>query len=126
MNRMNSIEAASAQIHIALREAEGPVETLCRTLERMAGHVQALREQVRAHAAHCADEQGQRRMDTTMEALLAELSLAVQSMQFYDRLFQHLSHVNEYLSGGADTLSLPALSSAPRSHAAASGDIELF
>jgi hypothetical protein len=80
------------------------VDSLGRTLERIAEHMQELRKQFLTHAQHCGDAQGMLEMDLAVEALSAEMAVAIQNMQFFDRLFQHLTHVHDYLTGGADNL----------------------
>jgi hypothetical protein len=99
-----AIAAATSQIDLALREAQGPVEALGATLERITEHMEALRSHFTVHLQHCADAHGTLEMDYAMQALSREMAMAVQSMQFYDRMFQHLSHVHDYLSGSAATL----------------------
>jgi hypothetical protein len=80
--------AAVAQIDMALREAQGPVDSLGRTLERIAGELQQLRTGVPGNAA--------------LDDLGTDLGAAIQSLQFYDRMFQHLSHVHDFLADAAD------------------------
>jgi hypothetical protein len=109
-NAARAIAAATAQIDLALRESHGPVEALGNTLERMSEHLLELRKRLRSHSQHCEDAQGMLEMDLVVEALSGQMVTAIQSMQFYDRLFQHLSHVHDYLSGGADALANSALS----------------
>ncbi len=103
-NAARAIAAATSQIDLALREAQGPVEALGATLERITEHMEALRSQFALHLQHCTDAHGTLEMDLSMQALSREMAMAVQSMQFYDRMFQHLSHVHDYLSGSAATL----------------------
>jgi len=103
-NAARAIAAATAQIDLALREAHQPVDTLGRTLERIAEHMQELRKQFLTHAQHCGDAQGMLEMDLAVEALSAQMAVAIQNMQFFDRMFQHLTHVHDYLTGGADNL----------------------
>jgi hypothetical protein len=108
-NAARAIAAATAQIDLALREAHEPVDTLGRTLERIADHMQELRKQFLTHAQHCGDAQGMLEMDLAVEALCGEMAVAIQNMQFFDRMFQHLSHVHDYLTGGADNLARVAM-----------------
>jgi hypothetical protein len=111
-NAARAIAAATAQINLALREAHEPVDSLGQTLERIAAHMQELRGQFLTHTKHCGDAQGMLEMDLAVEKLAGEMAGAIQSMQFFDRMFQHLSHVHDYLTGGADNLA--AVASAPR------------
>ncbi len=83
--------AAMAQIDLALREAQGPVAVLGKTLEGIALHLGQLRRDEDTH-------------QPALKSLTAELATAIQSMQFYDRMFQHLSHVHDYLADAAEDL----------------------
>jgi hypothetical protein len=112
-NAARAIAAATAQIDLALREANEPVDCLGRTLERISARMQDLRQNFLKHADHCGDAQGMLEMDLAVEALSAEMAVAIQNMQFFDRMFQHLTHVHDYLTGGADNLARVA--SAPDS-----------
>ena len=103
-NAARAIAAATAQIDLALREANEPVDCLGRTLERISARMQDLRQNFLKHADHCGDAQGMLEMDLAVEALSAEMAVAIQNMQFFDRMFQHLTHVHDYLTGGADNL----------------------
>ncbi len=80
--------AAVAQIDMALREAQGPVDSLGQTLERIAGELKQLRNGAVG--------------SSTLDTLGADLGVAIQSLQFYDRMFQHLSHVHDFLADAAD------------------------
>jgi hypothetical protein len=103
-NAARAIAAATAQIDLALREANEPVDSLGRTLERITERMQDLRKNFLTHSQHCGDAQGMLEMDLAVEALSAEMAMAIQNMQFFDRMFQHLTHVHDYLTGGADNL----------------------
>ncbi len=103
-NAARAIAAATAQIDLALREANEPVDSLGRTLGRISERMQELRKHFMTHSQHCGDAQGMLEMDLAVEALSAEMAVAIQNMQFFDRMFQHLTHVHDYLTGGADTL----------------------
>ena len=103
-NAARAIAAATAQIDLALREANEPVDSLGRTLERITERMQDLRKNFLTHSQHCGDAQGMLEMDLAVEALSAEMAVAIQNMQFFDRMFQHLTHVHDYLTGGADNL----------------------
>jgi hypothetical protein len=103
-NAARAIAAATAQIDLALREAHDPVNCLGQTLERIAAHMTELRGRFLTHTRNCGDAQGMLEMDLAVEKLAGEMAVAIQSMQFFDRMFQHLSHVHDYLTGGADNL----------------------
>ena len=103
-NAARAIAAATAQIDLALREANEPVDCLGRTLERISARMQELRQHFLQHADRCGDAHGMLEMDLAVEALSAEMAVAIQNMQFFDRMFQHLTHVHDYLTAGADNL----------------------
>lgn len=108
-NAVRAIAAATAQIDLALREAQAPVEQLGDTLGHIAEHLDDLRDRLRAHAQHCDSAHAIIEIELAVASLSCEMVKAIQHMQFYDRLFQHLSHVHDYLSGGADALASQAL-----------------
>jgi chromosomal replication initiation ATPase DnaA len=87
-----ALAAAVTQIEVALREARTPVENLGNFIGRVANTFATLR------ASHTNDEQ------QAIEQLKADLYDGIQQMQFYDRMVQHLSHVQDYLSAVADRL----------------------
>jgi len=107
-NAARAIAAATAQIDLALREANEPVDCLGRTLERISARMQELRQHFLQHADRCGDAHGMLEMDLAVEALSAEMAVAIQNMQFFDRMFQHLTHVHDYLTAGADNLAAVA------------------
>lgn len=109
-NAARAIAAATAQIDLALREAQAPVEALGDTLGHIAEHLSELRGRLREHARHCDSAEAVLDIELSVAALSCEMVKAIQSMQFYDRLFQHLSHVHDYLAGGAEALASAALS----------------
>jgi hypothetical protein len=111
-NAARAIAAATAQIDLAMREAQDPVESLGHTLERIAMHMAELRAKFSEHSAKCGDANGVLEMDLVVEKLSGEMAVAIQNMQCFDRMFQHLSHVRDYLTSGAETLATSAVASA--------------
>jgi hypothetical protein len=83
--------AAAAQLELALRESAVPVDVLCLSIERMSTGLAQLRRSL----AGSADGSQQ----ATCEAVLRDLSACTESLQFYDRMVQHLSHLRDFLSG---------------------------
>ena len=82
-------ELAAAQIDLAIREAQAPVEALGLAI---------------ANLSACARHADRPEIDR-------EISACVESLQFFDRLTQHLSHVRDLLiDGSADrTVQDPSL-----------------
>ncbi len=89
-----ALAAAVTQIEVALREARAPVEKLGFVIERMAGTLARLRTGPPA--------------DSPIEQLQADLYDSIQQLQFYDRMVQHLSHVQDFLSSAAHQLASAA------------------
>jgi methyl-accepting chemotaxis protein len=103
-----ALAAAVTQIELALREAHAPVEQLGLLVERMARSLGGLRT-ARAResgadpgSALCDD------VDRSIGQLQADLYEGIRQLQFYDRMVQHLSHVQDYLSSVANQLASAA------------------
>jgi hypothetical protein len=74
--------AASEQIALALQESQPQVEALGEALQKLAAALTASGSSAPA-------------------ALRAEMQRAVMRLQFYDRMTQHLTHVQDYLARSA-------------------------
>jgi hypothetical protein len=98
--------AATAQIDMALREAQQPIDALGGSLERISGELAVLRA-LSLRSGSQLDAESRRTLDAALAGLGVQLTTAVQSLQFYDRLFQHLSHVHDFLFGAADLFGEP-------------------
>jgi hypothetical protein len=99
----HAIFAAVAQIGLALRDSHGPVEDLGLLLANLSETLIVLRSaplgQGAEHSAPAAVVRG------LIEQLQTDVFKAVQRLQFYDRLEQHLSHLQKYLICVANELS---------------------
>jgi hypothetical protein len=95
-----ALAAAVTQIELALREAANPIEKLGLRTESLSNAIKALQ------AARRPAGTGPDSPVTTppIEEMQADLSDIVQHLQFFDRMVQHLSHVQSYLSSVADQL----------------------
>jgi hypothetical protein len=82
--------AASEQIGLALLDSHKAVDRLGGSLERLS--VLLSKDLTGPEAAK------------ELADLRAEMARAVVSLQFYDRMTQHLSHVRDYLAGTVDQL----------------------
>jgi hypothetical protein len=80
------LQAASAQIELALHQSQAPIDALGESLRRM--------------AALLADP-AQLARPESMAVARADLLRAITNLQFHDRMTQHLQHVRDYLSGSA-------------------------
>jgi hypothetical protein len=98
----HAVFAAIAQIGLALRESQEPVEELGSMLAHMADTLGALRS-----APLIRDGQDPVAAATfrgLMEQLQIDVFAGVQRLQFYDRMAQHLSHIQRYLISVANEL----------------------
>lgn len=80
------LQAASAQIELALHQSQAPIDSLGESLRRL--------------AALLADP-AQLARPESLALMRADLLRAITSLQFHDRMTQHLQHVRDYLSGSA-------------------------
>jgi len=80
------LQAASAQIELALHQSQAPIDSLGESLRRM--------------AALLADP-AQLARPESLAVVRADLLRAITNLQFHDRMTQHLQHVRDYLSGSA-------------------------
>jgi uncharacterized phage infection (PIP) family protein YhgE len=85
-----AIAAAVAQIELAVREVQTPVEQLGQLIDQMSSGLGALRTD--SHRS------------LVLEKLQKQVNGSITQLQFYDRLVQHLKHVQDYLSGAAGEL----------------------
>jgi hypothetical protein len=86
-----ALSAAGEQIALALKESQPQVEALGEALQQLAA---ALARKDQLNAAQ-------------MVALNAAMMQAVNRLQFYDRMTQHLSHVQDYLARSARQIGGP-------------------
>ncbi len=70
--------AAVAQLELALRESQGPVQTLGEAIVSLGTGLAA---------------------DADRADLQREVSKCLEALQFYDRMTQHLSHIRDFVSG---------------------------
>ena len=88
----HALLAAIAQMGLALRESQGPVAELGALFAHLARLLTDLR------AAPAAAMRG------LLEQLQSDVFRGIQQLQFYDRMVQHLSHLQDYLIGVANEL----------------------
>jgi methyl-accepting chemotaxis protein len=99
-----AIAAAVAQIDLAVREVKTPVEELGLLIDQMSTGLGTLRTARRRSVnpdvvAVFPDE-----FDRAVDKLQKQVNGSITQLQFYDRLVQHLKHVQDYLSGAAGEL----------------------
>jgi hypothetical protein len=99
-----AIAAAIAQIELALREVHTPVAELALLIDQMSTGLGGLRSDRRRVGnpevvAVFPDE-----FDRTVDKLQKQVNGSITHLQFYDRLVQHLKHVQDFLSGTASEL----------------------
>jgi hypothetical protein len=99
-NAAQALYATTAQIGLALRESQEPVEELGTVIERVSAALVALR------ALPLAQNADRSVVEKLIEKLQADVFAGIQRLQFYDRMVQHLSHLQDYLIGVANELEL--------------------
>jgi hypothetical protein len=99
-----AIAAAVAQMELAVREVQPPVEQLGVLIGKMADGLRAMRS---SHVRNL-DPESISVFPDDFDRAIGELGIDVQAsithLQFYDRLVQHLSHVLDYMSSVAEQL----------------------
>jgi hypothetical protein len=108
-----AIAAAVAQIELAVREVQTPVEELGLLIDQMSSGLSVLRTARRRTVnpdvvAVFPDE-----MDRAVDKLQKQVNGSITQLQFYDRLVQHLKHVQDYLSGAAGELASRSTAESP-------------
>jgi len=101
-----------------MQQSEMPIARLSGALTRLAramGHDAAVVAAARERAADPAERTGR-------AALLQDIHICIESLQFHDRLMQQLVRVQQLLSGLATRRQLAQVPAAPPSE----GSIELF
>jgi hypothetical protein len=99
-----AVAAAVAQVELAVREVQPAVEQLGALIDHMAGGLGELRT-LRSHAVDpeaisvFPDEFAQ-----ILGGLQQHVNGSITQLQFYDRLVQHLGHVQDFLTGAAGQL----------------------
>lgn len=104
-----ALAAAAVQIDLAVREAQAPVDRLTLLVDCLA---EALRE-LGAPLSGSNEPVAQQpvlhdRPESPLERLRKDLCLCVTQLQFYDRMSQHLAHVQDYLASAANELASPS------------------
>jgi hypothetical protein len=98
----HALFAAIAQVGLALRESQDPVAELGALFAHLAESLSELRA---ASAAPQANDPGcGAAMRGLLEVVQADVFKGIQQLQFYDRLVQHLSHLQDYLISVANEL----------------------
>jgi hypothetical protein len=87
----HAVSAAVAQIGLALRESQQSVAELGTLLAKLSQSMTQLR------AASTP-------VNGLLEELQSDVFKGIQQLQFYDRMVQHLSHLQDYLISAADEL----------------------
>jgi hypothetical protein len=101
----HAVLAAVAQIGLALHESHPPVTEMGSLLARVSDTLRALQKPASAGGALLPDD-----VSSSIGQLQIELHKAVEQLQFYDRLAQHLSRLQDYLIDVANQLADPAKS----------------
>jgi hypothetical protein len=99
----HALFAAIAQIGLALRESQSPVAELGSLFSNLAETLTALRSVPFSPGAD--DPVAAATARGLLEQLQTDVFKGIQQLQFYDRMVQHLSHLQTYLIGVANELS---------------------
>ena len=99
-----AIAAAVAQVELAVREVQPAVEELGALIDRMAGGLGALRTLRSQPADPEAISVFPDEFARLVGGLQKHVNGSITQLQFYDRLVQHLGHVQDFLTGAAGQL----------------------
>jgi hypothetical protein len=99
-----AIAAAVAQIALAVREVQPAVEQLGTLIDHMATGLGELRSARPRDADSEAISVFPDEFDQAVTGLQKHVHASITHLQFYDRLVQHLAHIQDFLSGAAGQL----------------------
>jgi hypothetical protein len=98
----HALFAAIAQMGLALRESQDPVADLGGLFAHLAETLSAVRSVPFAETT--SDSVSAATVRGFLEQLQSDVFKGIQQLQFYDRMVQHLSHIQEYLIAVANEL----------------------
>jgi hypothetical protein len=98
----HALLAAIAQIGLALRESQGPVAELGSVFAHVMETLSAFRSAALGPGSD--DPLPAVAVRGLIEQFQSDVFKGIQQLQFYDRMVQHLSHLQEYLISAADEL----------------------
>jgi hypothetical protein len=99
-----AIAASVSQIELAVREAQPAIEQLGLLIGHMSSGLGALRAARPRNFNPEAIAVFPDEFDRTIARLEKEIGGTITHLQFYDRMVQHLAHIQDYLSGAAGQL----------------------
>jgi hypothetical protein len=99
-----AVAASVAQIELAVREVQPSVEALGLLIDQMSSGLGALRITRRRNGNPDVVAVFPDDFDRAVDKLQKQVSGSITQLQFYDRLVQHLKHVQDFLSGTAGEL----------------------
>jgi len=99
-----AVAAAIAQIELAVREVQPAVQGLGALIASMASGLVELKTARPGNLDSAASTVSAHAFDSAVTSLEKHVHGSITHLQFYDRLVQHLSHVQDYLSGTAGHL----------------------
>jgi len=99
-----AVAAAVAQIELAVREVHPAVEQLGALIDHLAGGLGELRSSRPRAANPEAISVFPDEFDRAVTDLQRHVNASITHLQFYDRLVQHLTHIQDFLSGAAGQL----------------------
>jgi hypothetical protein len=99
-----AIAASVAQIELAVREVQPAVEHLGTLIETMSASLGDLNSARPRPAPADSVAMFPDDFERTMSRLQKQVNGSITQLQFYDRLVQHMAHLQDYLSGVAGQL----------------------
>ena len=103
-----AVVAATRQLHLALKEAEGPVDELGLQIGQLIVEVDYLRTLQKTLSQRPETALQACGLDECIKSMQKQLTGAIQQVQFYDRMFQHLSHIKDFLETTSGRLAADA------------------
>jgi hypothetical protein len=101
-----ALAAAAMQIELALREGQAPVDRLGFLVDGMSETIRELRA-VQVAAPVLTEAVASEEVVPPLERLQKDLFLFITQLQFYDRQVQHLTHLQDFITGVANELGAP-------------------
>jgi hypothetical protein len=99
-----AMTAAAAQITLALQESQQPVEQLGASVGRIIMTLSSIRAAAEAVNDPAMDKQSLLQIKGGIAELARHAAQATVTLQFYDRMTQHLTHLHDYLDGIGELL----------------------
>jgi hypothetical protein len=100
----SALAAAAGQITLALQESQPPVEQLGSSVGRIIMTLSTIRKAAELRGDPGSDDPFRAQISGAVAELGRHAAEATMTLQFYDRLTQHLTHLHDYLAGVGELL----------------------